>query len=365
MDILVDRSCAPESSGKSSTEVASTRLAPLQSLADSGSLRARLLFPANSEGQWWHQETLYQSNHTQAEGVRADISRAGRFQIPSVSVPSTVPDEPDYLERVMAKAEQIGVSIIVRLDTRDEVANIPAARRWLQSGAKGIAVMSQWHDDDEVATAMLPLLALTAQFSEGAALLLSHTPENTDALLHVLAENWVHVLFHGLLDGGPWRATAFASKLDEIYSSYRRFGTTPGWYVGKTTLERTHGALTPTGAALLRLALPGMMTVGSSLDITPTLRAALRIRNEYRLATAPITLIDMDPQLDVVSLSVGRIVVVANFSNNSALLQEASGTLVVSDDAATTDPEGVWLAPGGVAWLSASDATIETLPEAI
>lgn len=336
---------APEAAVSSELEAA---------LLKSRHIYSEMFFPPNLTGQWWHHETLYQTDRTDCHGICSDISHAGRFQIPSICVPATLAGEPDYADKVCAKARQIGVSIVVRLSTPEEISDGALAQRWLDAGAKGVFISSHFDRDSDLAQATRPLLAQTARYSEGVALLLSHRMPNTKALARVLAENWVHVFFHGLIDFSPWSAPHLTKILPEIYGAYQRFGTTPGWYVGQSTVERTHGPLTPEGAVLFRLALPGMLSVGSTLEVTATIRAALRLRTEYHLASAPITMIDVDPRHEAICLNVGRLLLVANFSAQAQVIPGGDSTLLVSDNGIKETKDGLELGAGCVAWVAVS-----------
>lgn len=354
--------------------------------------------------EWWRRAVVLEfATPFDAEGFAAlatEISHVARLGANAIQIhPSINPaDARDAIAELIRRAHQRGVMVVISLAPRAGQA-VPAehlqerAKAWLDCGVDGIDVglLPGKFDDQSSSAALTALGHLHALVAEGDAVISAAVcSHGVDSLAEHLLEHWMHLTRDDRVVQIPWDADAVRDTLSSAYAerevagavaawTLTRLGGTP-WGLGDGADEV--GARRRRAATLLMMGIPGSIYLrhGEGVGLIPQaesaaaairevvehvraqrgepgsrydrLRRALRLREEFALATGPLAWVDDAPGDSTLALLTRDLLVLTNFSTETIVVPSDRRVLEASDDLPPSSPGEVVIPGDTTVWLA-------------
>ncbi|MEE6295144.1 hypothetical protein [Georgenia wangjunii] len=311
------------------------------------------------------------------------ISRLGAT---AVRIGCPGPDDPVIdaaVEELLTRARRLGVRVIMRIDPLDPAHEAPA-RHWLSRGVDGLDLGPVGPGIPEVSHERYrELQALLAEHTDDGILSARLSPDAQPQLSEMLHEDWLHHVVDAALTRTQTVA-AVRDAIDDAYAIRDVLGAPAAWLV--PDIADTGSLRRARAGALLTLALPGALYLrqGTALGLpsrraTGSLaereaeadaaraaqrgvtgstyemfRAALRLRADYRLGTAPLAWVHGLPaaaEPQTVAFLSGEVLVLCNFGAATLRLPAGSDILHTSAELLTADDGSFLVPPETTVWI--------------
>lgn len=359
-----------------------------------GTVTTRLVHrPPPGTAEWWHSCVIWLGAppllEPGADGAERSAGMRAAARLGAQAIRIGCPPLPgeasaqlmDAAAELLARAHRRGLRVIARIDPaspRDEAA----ARHWLERGMDGLDLGPVDAEHEVSHQRYRELHAMLAAYASGEDPILSTRlsvgrQHRTGEMLH---EDWLHHLVDPM-----FRHVADPRRIvDGLTESYRvrdALGAPGAWLVPDA---RDAGSVPRVRAlALLVLALPGAVylregtAVGLAASAAPgeppvdrdaiaaareeqrgvadstfeLFRAALRLRGEHRLGTAPLAIVEDETLApSTLALLSGELLVVANLGEDEVALSTEHEVLLASTAVSAGSGGRPMLPPGHTAW---------------
>lgn len=354
--------------------------------------------------EWWRRAVVLEfATPFDTAGFAAlarEISHVARLGANTIQVhPGIDPAEArEEIAALVHRAHQRGVMVVIALAAHPGEAVTAEhleerARAWLACGVDGLDVglLPSRLDSAADSAALASLGQLHALVAEGDAVLSAAvSSQGMDSLAEHLLEHWMHLTRDDRAAQAPWDAGAVRDTLSAAYSEREAAGAVAAW-----TLTRLGGAPWGLGddadevaarrrraATLLVMGIPGSIYLrhGEGVGLIPRaenavaaidevaaavraqrgeagsryerLRRALRLREEFALATGPLAWVGDAPGPSTLALLTRDLLVLTNFSSETIVVPSDRRVLEASDDLPPSSPGEVVIPGDTTVWLA-------------
>ncbi|ROR74111.1 hypothetical protein [Bogoriella caseilytica] len=352
--------------------------------------------------EWWRRAVVLEfATPFDGPGFTAlarEISYVARLGANSIQIhPAVDPGQArEEIAALVRRAHQRGVKVVISLAAHpgEAVAEdhlVGRAAAWLECGVDGLDIgMLPSTLDHPGSAALTSLGQLHALVAEGDAVISAAVSSHDMAsVAEHLLEHWMHLTRDDRAAQVPWEAEAVRTTLSAAYAEREAAGAVAAW-----TLTRLGGAPWGLGdgdevaarrrraATLLMMGIPGSIYLrhGEGVGLIPRaesavgaieevaeavriqrgeagsryerLRRALRLREEFALATGPLAWVGDAPGSSTLALLTRDLLVLTNFSSETIVVPSDRRVLEASDDLPPSSPGEVILPGDTTVWLA-------------